>query len=183
MIPLTFAILALGLPHWLSVSLLAGFSILVFLLDIWFFSRPQTHAQKLAALETKGLVEYKTYQAKRAFSIEGINRNGAEYYLELVDGSVLYLVEECLKTYEPHDSQPRRFPCTEFEIGYHKLLNTVVDVKPAGATLEPELILPQVWVIQDPPPRLKSGEILRGNYEAIKQQEAERMGETSALFR
>lgn len=61
-------------------------------------------------------------------------------------------------------------------------MNTVVDVKVAGATLEPELILPHVWVIQDPPPRLKSGEILWGSYQEIKQRELERMGEDSAFL-
>lgn len=177
LIPITFGVLALGLPHWLSLSLLAGFFLLPFLLDGSLFNRRKTLAQQLIELETKGLLEQKRFQIKRVFGIQAVERKGAQYYLELEDDRVLYLAGSLLDAYEPTHTLKRRFPCSEFIVYYHKIDQTVLSLEPQGTVLEPELYLPPLMLICEyPPPRLKSGAILQKSYEVIKQEQIKRTG-------
>lgn len=76
-------------------------------------------------LESRGLVEVAEFRATRAFGVEEFEDEGPHYYIELIDGRVLFLSGQYLYDFEPITddpelNQPRRFPCSEFAVLRHK---------------------------------------------------------------
>lgn len=101
----------------------------------------------LRRLEDEGLLVSSDFQARRAFGVRAFDDEGLHYFLELVDGRVLFLSGQYLYDYEPiaddpEVNQPRRFPCTDFTIRRHKIEGYVVEVVCRGAVLEPEFLAP-----------------------------------------
>jgi len=98
-------------------------------------------------LEEQGLIASTNFQAKRAFEVEEYEDEGLHYFLELEDGSVLYLNGQYLYDYEPVDDAPellqgRQFPCTDFTVKRHKTKEYVVDVVTRGTPFEVEATAP-----------------------------------------
>lgn len=83
----------------------------------------------------------------RAFQVEEFEDEGSHYFLELADGSVLFLSGQYLYGYEPLESRSeivrlRRFPNTEFTIRRHSVKRYVVDILCTGSVIEPEVLAP-----------------------------------------
>ncbi len=100
-------------------------------------------------LEAKGLLEALCFHATRAFQVEELEDEGSHYFIELGDGSVLFLTGQYLYEYESGDtgddseqSGRRLFPCTEFTVRTHKVKGYTVDLVCAGTVLEPEVVTP-----------------------------------------
>lgn len=95
-------------------------------------------------LDAKGEISRESFQARRAFAVEEIEDEGSHYYVELVDGRVLYLNGQYLYDYEPIVDEPelnqaRLFPCTEFVVLRHKQDGYVLRIECAGSVIEPEV--------------------------------------------
>ncbi len=107
--------------------------------------RRLTPEERLRELEQRGLLESSEFRARRAFAVAEIEDEGSHYFIELVDGRVLYLSGQYLYDYEPigddtGPEQPRRFPCTDFTVHRHATEGYVVEIECRGAVIEPELI-------------------------------------------
>jgi hypothetical protein len=103
--------------------------------------------QLLRELDSDGLVVRQKFSALRCFSVEEAEDEGLHYYIELTDRRVLFLSGQYLYDYEeieddPELNQPRRFPCTEFEIARHKKESYVLSISCGGEVLEPEAEAP-----------------------------------------
>ena len=106
-------------------------------------------------LEAQGLLMSQHFTVTRAFEVEEFEDEGLHYYLELVDGRVLFMTGQYLYDYEPIDetddgeAEPRRFPCSTFVVRRHRTERYVLDIQCAGQTMEPELTAPpfgeDVW--------------------------------------
>lgn len=137
--------------------------------------------EQIANLDREGLLSRESFRAVRAFALEEFEDEGSHYYIELEDGRVLYLNGQYLYDFEPISddpdvNQPRKFPCTEFQVLRHKQEGFVIDIECHGEVLEPELIAPHYtkadWKRGVP----ADGDIILGrSYEEIK---AERQGLT-----
>ncbi len=111
------------------------------------FTYEQSLEMHIQELEQQGLLESISYQARRAFQVEEFEDEGSHYYIELENGSVLFLSGQYLYEYEPGDnnkkfSQPRYFPCTEFTVLRRLPDRHVIDLLRQGKVLEPELLAP-----------------------------------------
>jgi len=133
---------------------------------------PEEHRRRL---EAQGLVEPTDFRATRSFGVEEFEDEGLHYYLELTDGTVLFLSGQYLYDYEPDpkSNRPRSFPCTEFTVRRHKRDGYVVAIECRGEVLEPEVMAPPFntmdWEHQVP----SDGEILTdAPYETLKQHRA-----------
>lgn len=121
--------------------------------SLWLFN-PQgfdplgrkTAEQHMRELEEAGLLVSSDFQATRAFGVEEFEDEGLHYFLELVDGRVLFLSGQYLNDYEPISDQdvhlPRRFPCTDFTVRRHKTEGYVAEITCRGAVLEPQVMAP-----------------------------------------
>ena len=103
--------------------------------------------QYIKDLEDRGLLVSTDYQATRAFQLEEYEDGGSHYFVELADGTVLYLTGQDLYEYEPIDddpelNQPRRFPCTEFSLRSHRDEKYWIDIQCRGIVIEPEFVEP-----------------------------------------
>ena len=94
-------------------------------------SRGKSAAEQLQELEAKGLLIKTDYHARRAFVVEEFEDEGQHLFIELNDGGILYLNDQCLCEYE-------RFPCTEFTISRHREEGWVADIQCRGTVLQPE---------------------------------------------
>ncbi|HEX4351085.1 MAG TPA: hypothetical protein VH251_11890 [Verrucomicrobiae bacterium] len=108
---------------------------------------PRVENLSLEEMEKLGLLAHEGYQAKRAFQVEEVEDEGVQYFIELRNGTVLFLCGQYLYDYEPADGdartkQPRKFPCTEFSVLRHKQHGWIVDIEPGGTVLEPECEAP-----------------------------------------
>jgi hypothetical protein len=106
-----------------------------------------TPEELLRRLEDEGLLGSSDFRARRAFGVREADDEGLHYFLELVDGRVLYLSGQYLYDYEPiaddpEVNQPRRFPCTDFTVRRHKTEGYVVGLVCTGTVIEPEFIAP-----------------------------------------
>lgn len=102
---------------------------------------------QVAQLKEKGLLISENFRARRAFQVEEFDDEGSHYFVELEDGSVLYLNGQCLYEYEPITDDPelnqsRRFPCSLFTVRRHKNNGCLIDIVCSGEVLEPECIAP-----------------------------------------
>ena len=107
----------------------------------------ETSDEYVKDLEDKGLLVSTNYQATRAFQLEEDEDEGSHYFIELADGTVLYLTGQDLYEYEPIDddpelNQPRRFPCTEFSLRNHRDERGYIDIQCRGTVIEPEFVEP-----------------------------------------
>lgn len=107
----------------------------------------QSPQQRIAELEAKGDLLLQPFVATRAFGVAEFEDEGIHYFLELVDGKVLYLGGQYLYDYEPTNddpkmNRPRAFPCTAFEVVRHRTAGYVLEIRCTGSVLEPELTAP-----------------------------------------
>jgi len=127
-------------------------------------------------LEENGLLVSTEFQATRAFQVEEQEDEGLHYFIELADGTVLYLTGQDLYDYEPIEddlqfNQPRRFPCAEFTLRTHRDEKFVVDIQCRGLVIEPAYVAPcpegyWEWEPED-------GQVITGEtYDEIKQRVA-----------
>ena len=98
-------------------------------------------------LEDRGLLISTDYQSTRAFELEEYADEGLHYFVELADGTVLYLTGQDLYDYDPIDddpelNQPRRFPCTQFSLRSHRDQGPYIDIQCRGEVIEPEFVEP-----------------------------------------
>jgi hypothetical protein len=174
-----------GSPWMLSAAVMATLLLslaLLFVAAVWIFSARANFAglpsaaEHLRQLEESGLVESTEFRAVRSFGVEEFEDEGLHYYLELMDGRVLFLSGQYLYEYEPSDdgpesSQPRRFPCSEFTVRRHKIEGYVVTVECRGTALQPELIAPPFNPRDWQEGRLpEDGDILAEAYDNLKRQ-------------
>ena len=141
-------------PVWLlsAVSLSLFFGLVVVALVL--FNSPGGWRRKkidpeivAKELQAQNLLTVESFKARRAFQVEEFEDEGAHYFLELEDGSVLFLSGQYLYEYEPVEKrhelvQPRRFPNTEFAIRRHTVKRYVVDILCSGSVIEPEVMAP-----------------------------------------
>lgn len=148
------ALLPANAPEWLTgVGILIGFSVSLFLTNklvnapgtnFWSLSRaPEPDEQS----EQEGLLVSTAYRATRYFEVEGSNEEGPHYFIELHDGSVLYMNGRYLAALRPQKAlkvieQPRKFPCTEFVVIRDRYDGCVADIQCRGIALEPEIVTP-----------------------------------------
>lgn len=130
--------------------------------------------QYIKDLEGKGLLVSTDYQATRAFQLEEYEDEGSHYFVELADGTVLYLTGQDLYEYEPIDNdpelnQPRRFPCTEFSLCSHRDEKYWIDIQCRGTVIEPDVIEPHPKLFWQR--GLENGQIITNQtYDEIKAQ-------------
>lgn len=77
------------------------------------------------------------FQARRAFEIEEFEDEGRSLFIELADGSVLFLSGQYL-----YDDEEHQFPCTEFVVRREPGEGWAYDVMCEGEPLDPETIAP-----------------------------------------
>ena len=103
-------------------------------------SKP-TENLTIEQMEQQGLLVREKYEATRAFQVEEFEDEGCQYFIELTNGSVLFLCGQYLYDYEPMEgarTQARKFPCTEFTVLRDKRDGLIVDVVCGGTVIEPE---------------------------------------------
>lgn len=141
-------------PVWLiGVGVLLFFAVLTIVALVIFNSpakwrtQPRDHATVVKELDDQGLLASDSFTAKRAFQVEEFEDEGSHYYIELTDGSVLFLSGQYLYDYEPLDEERagatvRLFPNSQFVVRRHNVKRYVVDVLCNGQVIEPEALLP-----------------------------------------
>jgi hypothetical protein len=138
------------LPRWFIPPFIVGFLGLI-ALAYWLFNPKgtdllgtKTQEEHIRELESQGLLDSTDFQATRAFEVEEFEDEGTQYYLELADGRVLFLIGQYLYDYSPDPDlgTPRRFPCSEFTVRRHKVQDYVAEIQCRGAVLEPEFVAP-----------------------------------------
>jgi hypothetical protein len=146
------ALLPANAPEWLTgVVILIGFSLSLLLTNklvnapgtnFWSLSRaPEPDEQS----EQEGLHVSTAYRATRYFQVEASIEEGPHYFIELHDGSVLYMSGRYLAAFGPHKvlnviDRPRKFPCTEFVVIRDRYDGCVADIQCSGIALGPEIV-------------------------------------------
>src|SRR3990172_3889812 len=134
----------------LLAAILLPVTTILMLLAFLFGSTPRKRAyisqqpEDLLRLERVGFLSAISFRATRAFEVEEFEDEGPHYFIELIDGSVLYLSGQYLYNYEPGRNGSRRFPCTHFTIRRHRTERYVVDIVCSGDVIEPEFIAPHL---------------------------------------
>jgi hypothetical protein len=171
-------------PGWLVGSGVGILMLPLIAAALWLFhpkgSDPlgrQTAEEHLRELDRLGLLESTEFRALRAFGVEEYEDEGLHYFLELVDGSVLFLSGQYLYDYEPITddpdvNQPRSFPCSEFTVRRHKNERYVAEIACGGSVLEPEVMAPpfgkKVWSAGGVP---EDGRVFpKASYEDLKRE-------------
>jgi hypothetical protein len=109
------------------------------------YANQEAHIQDL---EEEGLLVSTDFHAVRVFEVEEFEDEGPHYFLELVNGNVLYLNGQYLYDYVPlgneedEDIPLKVFPCTEFAVKRHRREGFVVEMICRGHLLEPENMEP-----------------------------------------
>ena len=160
-------IIALPRLHW--IVMLALYAVL-FALAMRLFSKPAVRAHDPAQFEAR------EFRARRAFQVAEYNDEGPHCFLELEDGSVLFLSGQYLMDYEPIDdeeegfTQPRLFPCTEFTLRRHRKNRFIVEIDCRGVAFEPELMTPMFTRAEGKAGEVpKDGDVITGRtYDEIK---------------
>jgi hypothetical protein len=104
----------------------------------------KTHAQYIRELEEKGLLELEQFRAKRCFQVEEYEDEGLHYFIELEDGTVLFVSGQYLYEYDPDPDDAistRTFPCDYFTLRSHKQNGHVIDILCHGVPTDPELVV------------------------------------------
>jgi hypothetical protein len=145
----------------------------VVILALKLFSAPRPRESQIADLESKGLIVEQSFKAVRAFEAEEYEDEGRNYFIELEDGSILFLVGQYLYDYGLSDGdteadQSHMFPCTEFTIRRHKLEGYVVGIRCGGKGVKPEICVPPLTG-KNLDDYCEDGMIIRGEtYDALK---------------
>ncbi len=141
-----------GKEPWMSIALIASF-IVAGILTALVARQAASPVENLAIeeLEQQGLLIHEKHEALRAFQVEEFEDEGCQYFLELKNGSVLFLCGQYLYDYEPADGKweakrPRKFPCTEFTVLRDKRSGFILDVVCGGKVIEPEFEAPHFTV-------------------------------------
>jgi hypothetical protein len=142
------------LPWW-GVPTIIGSMFAAIIASLFVFNksgyRPnlsgKSFEEQLAELQQKGLLINESFKARRAFQVEEFEDEGSHYFIELVDGGVLFLSGQYLYDYaeitdDPELNQNRKFPCTEFTLQRHKDAGYVVNIVCAGQVLPIECVTP-----------------------------------------
>lgn len=161
-----------------TLLLILTFFLAVFGSCILFNERSQRWPyQTIEELENQGLVTSTEYQARRALQVEEFEDEGSHYFLELNDGSVLFLSGQYLYDYEPIDDDPeanqhRRFPCTDFVVKRHKTEEYVLEIVTRGTAFEPEAVAPYFTESDYQSSTMpEDGDIIRGtSFDEIKRE-------------
>lgn len=148
------ALLPANAPEWLTgIGVLLGFILSLFITNklvnvrgtnFWSFSRapePRAHSDQ------EGLLVSTRYRATRSFQVRESHEQGSHYFIELHDGSVLYMSGRYLSAFEPHTllkliQRPRKFPCSEFVVRRDRDDGCVVGIQCHGTVMEPEIVTP-----------------------------------------
>ena len=148
-----------GDEPWMTLAFIASFAIAGGLATL--LTRPLAAPAPVVNLsleerERRGLLLREKYEAVRAFQVEEFEDEGSQYYVELKDGTVLFLCGQYLYDYEPADGKfqakrDRQFPCTEFTLLRDKENRWIVDVVCGGIVLEPECEAPPFGQKELPP--------------------------------
>jgi hypothetical protein len=104
---------------------------------------PQGENLTIEEMEKQGLLIHEKFEARRAFQVEEFEDEGCQYFVELKNGSVLFLCGQYLYDHEPmgdapRPKQPRKFPCTEFAVLRDKRDGLIADIVCGGTVIEPE---------------------------------------------
>lgn len=143
----------LGLPTWLTGPLAAvlalgagGLGLVIHgLLDRRLFGA-RGEVDSVADLVARDLLLSTTYRAGRACQIREFDDEGSHYVLALDNGALLYLTGQFLYEYEALEDDeeapiPRRFPCTEFTVHFHRTRGYVAAIDCRGKLIEPDPVL------------------------------------------
>ncbi len=179
-----FDVLPKGTPPFLIALVLAAILLVTVVLSLIVFNlgrRKVSPGPTLENLEAQGLVISQDFQAKRAFEVDEFEDEGRSMFIELADGSVLFLTGQYLYDYgieEPGtvDGSTGAFPTTEFTIRRHRTQGYVLDIISRGRQLKPEFLAnpfgPETYETEGVP---EDGAILRGkSYDALKAEHAAR---------
>ncbi len=160
-----------GREPWMTIVFVVSFIVVGLVMAlITRRALPPVEYLSLEEMEKLGLLVHEKYQVTHAFQMEEAEDEGAQYFIELKNGSVLFLCGRYLYDYEPatgrgRTQQPRKFPCTEFSILRHKQHGWIVDVECGGTVLEPECEAPP-FGDEEPP---ADGDIISNrSYDEIK---------------
>ena len=109
----------------------------------WRLDRAQVSVEQL---EQEGFLSSTEHHAKRAFQVEELHDEGSNYFLELENGSVLFLSGHYFHEHEPlevdgSNVQRREFPSSEFVVRRDDEGNGI-DIECRGRVLEPEVVTP-----------------------------------------
>lgn len=101
----------------------------------------------LEELRSRDLLVSSAFAATRVFQVEEYEDEGLHYFLELENGSVLYLGGQYLYDFGRFEDDPglaadQLFPATTFRIVRHRDEGYVVDLEPFGSVLPPEETYP-----------------------------------------
>jgi hypothetical protein len=145
--------LLLGLTLALLLCVLVIAALVLFNRGSAFPLHTASFDERLAELDAEGRLETTEYRATRAFQIAEFEDEGPSYFIELEDGSMLFLTGQQLYEYEettddPELNQPRRFPCTEFTTRRHRVDRYLIDIVCRGDVLEPDVVAPP-WSARD----------------------------------
>jgi len=139
------------------------------------FSDKKSEAERIAELEKTGVLQREHFRAIRAFAVEEFEDEGSQYFIELEDKRVLFLIGQYLWYSEPFDnsptySTPRTFPCTEFEILRHQITKDAWEIHCLGTVIKPECTTPHFTDIDQIP---EDGTIISDrSYDEIKMERA-----------
>jgi hypothetical protein len=130
-----------------AALVLIAFVVLLAATMALFNVRARARRVSIAELEAHGLLVDRAYKARRAFEVEEFEDEGASFFIELLDGSVLFLSGQYLWDYDGKGKapQPRRFPCSEFVVRRHVTEHWVAEVVCGGTVLEPECTSPPLF--------------------------------------
>jgi hypothetical protein len=111
-----------------------------------------------AELQAQGLIESIEFRATRAFEVEEFEDEGLQYFIELADGSVLFLNGRYLYQFLPESqggakgSMTTMFPSTEFTLLKHRTEPWISDVVCRGTPLKLDFVAsgyPKGWLDRD----------------------------------
>ena len=107
----------------------------------------ETPEQQEERLHSEGLLRASSYSATRSFEVAMYEDEGRHIFIELADGSVLYLRGQYLFDYgiDPADGPKAldtTFPATEFDLVVHGERDYVFKIEPCGLALPPKELFP-----------------------------------------
>lgn len=145
------ALLPPNAPEWLTgVAILVSAGLSLYLTNMlvnvrgtrfWSLSRAQESAE-----HEEDALSSTEFHATRAFQVEEFRDEGSNYFLELRNGTVLFLSGHYFHEHEPLEFdgrivQQREFPCTEFVVR-RRDDGSGADIQCRGRVLEPEVVTP-----------------------------------------
>lgn len=158
------------LPWW--GGLLQSVWTLVVITLTWRLFR-ESHEEEIAGLEAHGLLTGTSYSARRAFQVAELEDEGPGYFIELQDGSVLFLSGQYLHDYgQDEEAQNPQFPCASFTIRRHQTKGHVVDILCSGPALKLDAEAPPLTLEEmSSDNALEDGQIIRNRtYDELRKE-------------